>query len=76
MSQRDKRFKNLKWELNLTNTAWKAEALGRTYYVVKVEGVGYLAIHGVEFSTIYFYLSDARTMCQLAHEAYIKGYME
>jgi hypothetical protein len=80
MSRRDKRFKPLKWELNLTNTAWKAEALGRVYYITRVdaafmENAGYLVIKGVEFSTVYAMLSDAQTVCQLEHEARIKEWM-
>jgi len=80
MSQRDKRFKSLKWELNLTNTAWKAEALGRVYYIITAAKLGesmqgYLVVQGVEFSTIYARLYDAQTICQLEHEKRIKEWL-
>lgn len=80
MSKLDKRFKPLKWEVNLTNTAWKAEALGHTYYVVKVdaafmENAGFLAIHGIEFSAVYALWDDAKAKCQLTYEERLRYYI-
>jgi hypothetical protein len=79
MSQRDPRFKPLRWTTitHAPNIVYQAAGIGTVYYIVSIAGY-YLALgcndpeHNAEQ---YFYLSDAKTVCQLDHEARLKEWM-
>lgn len=74
MSQRDKRFKPLKFVVNATNTAWVAEVHHKTYVIAKGEN-GYIVVGTFEMDGVYFLFSDAKSVCQIDWEKRMKDLM-
>lgn len=78
MSKRDPRFKPLKWVTphREPNVVYQAVGINRVYYIITI-GDAHLVLgcNNPEHDAQYYFLSDAKSICQLDHEARLKEWL-
>jgi hypothetical protein len=78
MSRRDPRFKPLAWHLTNTNpnAVYQAAGVGTVYHIVTIDDAHQvLGCNDPEKNEQYYILADAKTVCQLDHEARLKEWL-
>jgi len=85
MSKCDTRFKSLAFHMLPSGIWWTAKGINSTYHIALQhgpdgQGLGTYSVLGLRDDTTvgsggYVYLADARTVCQLDHEARLKEWL-